>query len=144
MDKLMNNTNREFFKDLLSPVLVNGFNHVFNEEDSSERNFIPASNIKEGTASYEVVLALPGLSKKDVEIEVKEGLLNIKGAYNKEEVSEGEKYHKREVHTGNFSRSFRLGNNVDLSAVEAQFVDGLLRISIPKREKEIAKKVTIK
>ena len=141
---IKNNPNRDFFRDLISPVLTNGFNHVFHDEDEVDVNFIPAANIKEGKTNYLVTLALPGLTKKDVEIEVKENLLIVKGAYSKEESTEDEKFHKREIRSGSFSRSFRLGNNVDLEAVEATFSNGLLSVSIPKKEKEIAKKIAIK
>ena len=82
--------------------------------------------------------------KKEVEIEVKENLLVVIGEYNKEESVEGEKFHKKEIRNGSFRRSFRLGNNVDLGAVEATFSNGLLNISIPKKEKEVAKKIAIK
>jgi len=144
MNNLIKNQNRDFFRDFLSPAMSNGFNHIFNEENEGVVNFIPNADIKETDTNYLVTLALPGLTKKEVEIEVKENLLVVIGEYNKEESVEGEKFHKKEIRNGSFRRSFRLKNNVDLGAVEATFSNGLLNISIPKKEKEVAKKIAIK
>ena len=145
MNNLIKTQNRDFFKDFLTPVLTNGFNHVFNEEDHSNLvNFVPAANIQEDNEGFDISLALPGISKKDVSIEVKDEVLVVKGESQKVEAKEGETFHKKEILSGHFSRSFRLGKNINFNAVEAKFTDGILSISIPKKEEEKAKKIAIK
>lgn len=101
---------------------------------------VPAVNIKETNQDFEVELSVPGLDKKDFEIQVDNDTLTI--AYNKEEVNEtGEQeknYTRREFRSTSFKRSFTLPNTVKSDKIKAKYRDGILNLTIPKlEEKEI-------
>ena len=86
----------------------------------------------------EITSEIPGLSKKDISIEVKEGTLTIAGQ-KKEKKENGEKgtYLYRELKHSSFRRSFLLGDNLAPDEIKAKFENGTLNISIPKVEPKI-------
>lgn len=144
MNALIKNNNRDLFKDLFSPFVMNGFPQAWGENGENKMEFIPSANIKETDKEFVITLSLPGLNKEQVEIDVKEDLLTVKGAYAETEEVEGETYHRKEILNGKFQRSFRMGNKVNFSKVEATFNNGLLTITLPKKEEEKVKKIAIK
>jgi frataxin-like iron-binding protein CyaY len=89
---------------------------------------------------------LAGYKKDEIDIEVKEGVLTISGGASQlNEQTDKSVYLLRELKRSSFSRSFKLGDQLDASAVDAQFDNGLLTVTIQKLTKEPAsKKVTIK
>jgi HSP20 family protein len=78
-------------------------------------------------------VALPGLDRKDIGIVFDDGVLTVKGEGKRDDSSK-RTYFAREIESGDFSRSFRLPNNVDPVKVSASYKEGLLTIEIPKRE----------
>ena len=86
----------------------------------------------------EITSEIPGLSKKDISIEVKEGTLTIEGQ-KKEKKENGEKgtYLYRELKHSSFRRSFLLGDNLAPDEIKAKFENGILNISIPKVEPKV-------
>lgn len=97
---------------------------------------LPAVNIRETNDSYEVEMAAPGMSKKDFKIELDNNLLTITSEKRSEqEQKEGERYTKREFSYQSFQRSFSLPKEVvDADKIAAKYEDGVLRLSIPKKE----------
>jgi HSP20 family protein len=96
--------------------------------------FMPPTEILETKEELILTAELPGLSKKDVDITVDNGVLTIKGEKleeSKEEVEE-RKYHLWERVFGTFTRSFNLPPTVDPAKISAEFVNGLLRVHLPK------------
>ena len=101
-------------------------------------------NISETPENYILVAETPGLKDKDIDLVVKDGVLTLKTRQEKNEESSGETYRVREFSERNFERSFKLGNTVDQNNVTAKLKDGLLRVTLPKREEAKAKSVKIK
>lgn len=103
------------------------------------RGFVPAVNIKESNKTFVLEMAVPGMSKEDFSIEVEKEVLTISSQEKeekegKEEVKE-EKYHLREFSTPSFKRSFRLPENlIDTEKIDASYTNGVLRLSLPKKE----------
>lgn len=97
---------------------------------------VPAVNIKETEASYEVAVASPGLKKEDFHIDVDHNVLTI-SAETKEEKEEkdGEKVTRREFSFSSFKRSFSIPDNVLVDEIKANYQDGILSLSLPKKEK---------
>ncbi len=113
------------------------------EEQSSLGAFVPKVNTREGEFAYHVDVDLPGIKKKDINIDVRDNTLSISGERNfKEEVNE-EDYYKVESSFGRFERLFTLPDSVDIENISAATKDGVLEVVIPKIEKKEAKK-TIK
>ncbi|WP_207432853.1 Hsp20/alpha crystallin family protein [Sabulibacter ruber] len=113
----------------------------FNDAVSNRRvqGFTPAVDLWETEATYEMEVALPGLKKENINVEFEEGVLRVSGerTFNKE--TREHKYHRVENLYGKFRRSFQLPENVDASAIDAQFENGVLHISVPKVEEKVVK-----
>lgn len=88
---------------------------------------------KETEDEHIITADLPGLSKTDVKVELEDrNTLKISGERKKEEVKEGDKWHRVERATGKFMRIFHLPDNVDTSKISAKFNNGILTLDIPK------------
>lgn len=132
-----------------------GMNQLFNEfmgpwhsrldkEETREMAFHPPVDIKENKDSYQVTMEVPGVNKEEISIEMKESVLSISG---KREISSEEKdetYHRIERYYGSFCRSFTIPTPVDEKKIDAAYKDGILTISIPKKEEARPKKIAIK
>jgi HSP20 family protein len=107
-------------------------------------NFMPSVNAREGEYAYHIDVDLPGVSKEDINVKVENNVLTISGERKtKEEVKE-EDYYKCESSFGSFTRSFTLPDNVDTENIHAENRDGVLEITVPKKEKALEEKKTIK
>jgi len=139
----------EPFRDLLTTQ--DHFNRLFNETFSSffwndrlaaTASWTPAVDFYETDQSVVLKAELPGVDPKDVEARVEDGTLYLKGERKFEnEVKEGS-YHRVERAYGSFTRTFALPSSVDADKVAAEYKDGVLTLSLPKREE--AKPRTIK
>ena len=103
----------------------------------------PKVNIYEYDDKIGIVAEIPGLDKKNVSVEVEEDVLIISGDKHGFD-SDGGKCITRELKQSAFTRSFNLGEYLDGKNVSAKFKDGMLSISIPKKEPEQPKKHSIK
>lgn len=105
---------------------------------------IPAVNIQEKNTNFVVQLAVPGLSKENFSIEVEENILKISAevsSENEENKTEDEiKYTRKEFNYNSFKRSFTLPENVNVESVNASYENGVLEITLPKKEEEKALK----
>jgi HSP20 family protein len=99
----------------------------------SGRN-MPAVNIKETEKNYEVELALPGYDKKDFEISIDNGLLTVSGEKSEETEKKEDNYTRREFGFNSFSRSFNLPSNINEENIDANYADGVLKLTIAKKQ----------
>jgi HSP20 family protein len=88
-------------------------------------------------------LEVPGLEKEDLKIGVENGHLTISGE-KKVESEEGKEYFRRERFYGKFSRTFRLPDTVDTERIKANLTNGVLRISMPRKEEAKPKQIEVK
>ncbi|MBQ7264582.1 MAG: Hsp20/alpha crystallin family protein [Firmicutes bacterium] len=113
----------DFFK---APVMPR-----FSRNDSQ----LLKTNVKESEEGFELDFALPGIKKEDIKAELKDGYLTISCSYdNKEEGSEEKKYIRKEHSFGSASRSFYVGDNLTIQDIKAKYEDGILKVSVPKKE----------
>lgn len=96
-------------------------------------DFRPACDIIESEDTYKVVLDIPGLSKNEVNVSLKDYVLTVRGE-RVSELEEEEVYRRQERKGGVFSRSFALPQNVVIDDVDATFRTGVLTISMPKSD----------
>jgi HSP20 family protein len=99
---------------------------------------IPAVNIKETDKAYDIEMAAPGIPKDSINIEVENDMLTISGE-NKQEKEDSDKdgrYTRREFSYSSFSRSFKLPPNVNADDVKARCDNGVVNITIPKKEEQ--------
>lgn len=112
-------------------TLVRNYDSLFNEIFNTPNNITPAANISESENGYRIELAIPGFSKDEFSIEVQERLLQVSS---RKEAEEEKKYLRKEFSAQSFHRSFRLPKTVDTDAIEAQYDNGVLVLSLPKLE----------
>ena len=103
----------------------------------------PKVNVYEYDDHIGIVAEIPGLDKKNVSVDVEDQVLTISGDKHGLQ-DDGGKCITRELKQSSFKRSFNLGDHLDGDDVTAQFKDGMLSISIPKREPEKPKKNFVK
>lgn len=96
-------------------------------------DFRPACDIIESDDTFIIKLDLPGLSKKEINIALREHVLTVKGE-RAEELSDSEAFRRQERSTGVFSRSFALPENVNTTETDAVFRNGVLTITMPKSD----------
>ena len=97
---------------------------------------LPAVNVKETADNFEVEMAAPGMNKEDFKVELNNNVLTISSEKKHEhEEKDGEKYSRKEFSYQSFQRSFQLSKEaVDADNIQARYENGVLRLSIPKRE----------
>jgi HSP20 family protein len=95
---------------------------------------IPAANVVEAKDNFRVEVAAPGMKKDDFKISVDGDLLTISTEKVNEVKDETEKFTRREFNHSKFTRTFTLPETVDAEKISAQYVDGLLNITLPKKE----------
>jgi HSP20 family protein len=107
-------------------------------------SWVPAVDIKETEDAFLITADLPGFSVDDVEVTVENRVLTIRGERAFEEASEGESYRRVERSYGTFTRSFNLPESVESDKVEAMFRDGVMSISLPRREESKPRSIKVK
>lgn len=105
----------------------------------NSQNQLPAVNIKENEDSFEILLAAPGLNKEDFSIEIDENILKISSEFKQNEEVKEEKFSRREFNFSSFKRAFTLPETVNEDKIEAAYVNGILKLSLPKKEEALPK-----
>lgn len=107
----------------------------FFDDFFSKRNYmkLPAVNIKENEKGFEVEMAIPGMKREDIRIEMKNNMVTVSGEKKEEKEEKEAKFHKKEFSYDSFIRSFTVPENVIADQIEAKCVDGVLKLLIPKK-----------
>jgi HSP20 family protein len=106
--------------------------------NARERSNFPAVNIIEEPKSFQLQLAVPGYSKQDFSINIEKNMLIISANLNENESKE-ENFIAKEFSKSSFSRTFTLGKSIDTSNIEASYKDGVLNVTLSKKEEAIEK-----
>jgi HSP20 family protein len=115
----------------------------FGEEEISQGAWIPAVDIYETPESIVLKAELPGISREDINVEVKDGMLTLKGEKRLEREVQEENYHRVERSYGAFQRAFTLPNTIQQEKVKARFKDGILEITLAKAEGAKPKQIKV-
>lgn len=113
----------------------NSFKNLFDGLDfRTQFKNIMSTDVLETESGLELTMELPGVDKGCVKIELDKGYLTITASMDKssEENKENGKYIRKERHTGNYKRSFYVGENTKKEDIKARFNNGILKISFPK------------
>ena len=132
--------NDNWFPSLLDELFTENRLDTPNYENFS----IPAVNIQEKNTNFVVQLAVPGLSKENFNIEVEDDVLKISAEVSSEKEEKNTetetKFTRKEFNYSSFKRSFTLPENVNVDEVNATYKEGVLEITLPKKEEEKALK----
>ena len=121
------------------PVFDNLFDDFFTT-DSQGTSSVMKTDIVEKDGNYELSIEMPGVKKEDIQMELKDGYLNVTASRNtnKEDKDKEGRIIRQERVSGSYSRSFYVGNDVRTEDVKASFDNGELIVTVPK---EAPKKV---
>ncbi len=103
----------------------------------------PTVDVIEQDGSYVVKADIPGVKKEDIDIDIKDRILTIRGEKKTQEKTEKEGYVRVERSYGKFVRNFTLPENVVEDKIAAKCTDGVLELTLPKKEEEKPKKIAI-
>ena len=109
------------------PVL---FKNEFNQ--TMRKDFVPV-NVKETEKSYQLEVVAPGFEKSDFKVNLDQNLLTISGE-KKNEGKENEKQIRKEYSYHSFKRSFTIDEKIDATSIDANYVNGVLTLNLPKKE----------
>ena len=132
------NTQREYdrlFREAFSPFT--------GDSEMSTRTWAPPVDIYETGDNIVLKAELPGVDPKDVEIRVEDSTLFLKGERKFEKEVKEENYHRVERSYGSFARSFSLPNSIAADKVVAEYKNGMLTLTMPKREEAKPKTIRI-
>jgi HSP20 family protein len=104
----------------------------------------PALDMSETDTAIDVRMDLPGITAKDIDIQVNGNLLTVSGERKEEKEEKGKTFHRVERSYGSFSRTVTLPGAVNESEVAAEYKDGVLTITLPKTEESKAHKIKVK
>lgn len=107
---------------------------LINDSFWNGRKGEPALNIKENDADFEIELAAPGFAKKDFEVTIHEGCLNVSAKKSTTEEEKEDDYTRREFSYKSFARSLQLPKNVKEEEIKAKYKDGILSFKLEKKE----------
>ena len=133
-------------------VLQNRMNHLFNEpffrsgredDELSLGAWHPAVDMFDNDDKIVIKAELPGMSKTDFSVDVKDRVLTLSGQRSYDNEVKEENYYRRERTYGKFKRAFHLPADVDADNIKAEFKDGILKVEIPKPEAQKPKQITV-
>lgn len=133
------------FPDEFSRNLAARFGRLLGEAEGSGLTaaWAPAVDIKEEADKFIVHADVPGVDPKDIEVTLENGVLTISGSREEEKKEEREGYSRVERMSGKFFRRFMLPESVNEDKVTAKTDKGVLRITIPKSEKQKARRISV-
>jgi HSP20 family protein len=144
-------TRRPFKASILEPTdFLGDFDRLFAgflrpvapAAETGPAGWRPTVDLRETEDAFVLDAELPGMTKDDIELTFEEGVFTLSGERKSEEAAEGKGYRHLERRFGSFSRSFTLPRDVAGDKVKAAFENGLLTVTVPKKEQ--AKPRTIK
>ena len=103
----------------------------------------PSVDIFDDKENLIIEAELPGMKREDFEISIENNILTLRGERKFEKKTEGDNYHRVERSYGSFTRSFTLPNNVTAEGAKADFDNGILRVSLAKREETKARRIEV-
>ena len=109
----------------------------------SSLTWYPSVDIKETKDDFVLMAEVPGMAKDDIKINISENTLTVKGEKKEEKKEDDQNYHRVERRYGTFQRSFTLPIQVQGNKVKAAYKDGVLTITLPKKEEVKPKEIPI-
>ena len=99
----------------------------------------PSANIYEDETNFEIEIAAPGMEREDFKVQMDKGILTVSAEKEEDEEEDTKNYWRREFHYNAFSRSFSLPDNTMPDKINARYENGMLCISLPKKEVTLLK-----
>ena len=141
MNSLMSRSPKTLFGETLFDNFIDNFFDGQHRQLQPIRRSAPATNVKSSEAGYELEVALPGLSRSDIDLKVDRNLLTISSAFEASDSVKEDIYSKREFNYSSFTRSWVLPKNVNSETISARYDAGVLTVTIPTIEDRSSNRV---
>jgi HSP20 family protein len=112
-------------------------------ERAAEFKWSPRVDIQETDKEIIIDFEIPGINKKDINVEVKDNRLTVSGERKQESKSDDTEHRRIERYYGKYERTFQLPDSVKADKVAAEYKDGILSLNLPKAEKAIPKEIAV-
>lgn len=112
-------------------------------ETQAEETFLPRVDIREEQDSVVLSAELPGVSKDNLNVQLENGILTVTGGKQAERTDEEKGFYRSERIYGNFKRSFKVPDVVDADQIAAEYVDGVLTVTLPKKPEASPRQIAI-
>ena len=132
----------DFHRDIDN--LFDSFFAPFAHGSLKDTAWSPAVDVYEDDDKFTLSAELPGMTEKDIRIDIENNTLTIQGERKQEKEVKKGRYHKVERTYGAFCRSFQLPSNVKADKIKARYKDGLLEVTLPKVEESKPKRIEVK
>ena len=135
------------FRELSS--LQNRVNSLFQDygrsgqDELTTGSFVPAVDVYEDEHKVTLKLEIPGVNQEDVDVQLENNTLTVRGERKFEKEEKEENFHRIERRYGNFVRSFTLPNTIDTENVQASYENGVLKIELSKRAEAKPKQIKV-
>ena len=105
---------------------------------------LPLTDVKKSKGRLIIKVGMPGLRKKDIDVDITEGTVSVKGAKEEEREKKGKRSYKKEMRAAAYKRVFALPEPVNPKTAKAKYEDGVLEISVKTKERKKREKLEIK
>ena len=138
--------NRRDIDNILDDVFTNFYQSLPSLPTSQniDGTFLPRIDISETDSAYHLEIEIPGIDRKDIDIRSENNILTITGKKESSSDHKERNYYAQERFYGTFKRSITLPSNIAEDDIDANFKDGVLEITIPKKEQKNAKRIEVK
>lgn len=121
------------FGGLMEDIFQNGFQKLIAEDAWNETAPVPV-NIQETESTYELHVMAPGFKKEEFKVNVDKNVLHISYEHKDEHIDETGKWLRKEYRMQNFKRSFTINDKINIVGIIANYKDGILKVTLPKKE----------
>ena len=138
--------NRRDIDSILDDVFTNFYQSLpaLSTSRNIDGTFLPRIDISETSSAYHLEVEVPGIDREDIDVRSENNILTITGKKEVKSDHEERNYYTQERFYGTFKRSITLPSNIAEDDINANFKDGVLEITIPKKEQKDAKRIEIK
>ncbi|MFN2453497.1 MAG: Hsp20/alpha crystallin family protein [Pyrinomonadaceae bacterium] len=130
-------------QDEVNRLFSTNLSRVFGDEGIARGAWNPSVDIFENKDQIVLEAELPGMNREDFDLSVENNVLTLRGERRFEKKDEGDNYHRVERSYGSFTRSFTLPQSVSGEGANAEYKNGVLRVTLPKREEVKARRIAI-
>src|ERR671938_387460 len=130
-------------QDEVNRLFSTNLSRVFGDEEIARGAWSPSVDIYENKDQIVLEAELPGMSREDFDLSIENNVITLRGERRFEKKDESDNYHRVERSYGSFTRSFTLPPTVSPENVTAEYKNGVLRVTLPKREEVKARRIEI-
>src|ERR671921_2908642 len=131
-------------QDEVNRLFSTNFSRGFSDEGIARGAWMPNVDIYENKDQIVLEAELPGMNREDFDLSIENNTITLRGERRFEKKDDGDNYHRVERSYGTFTRSFTLPQTVSSEGATAEYKNGVLRVTLPKREETKARRIEVK